>query len=91
MIIHGEERASGQEGNSIPFGQWIRGDAMKESVDIYCHIDAEDVRKSYMAYVFQLEIQNCGPSQFSVCNAMIIILTLNMRFLTFYLPINLEK
>jgi len=24
---------------------------MKESIDIYYHIDAEDVRKSYMAYV----------------------------------------
>jgi len=34
--------------------KWIRGDAMKESIDIYYHIDAEDVRKSYMAYVPQL-------------------------------------
>jgi len=36
--------------------KWIRGDAMKESIDIYYHIDAEDVRKSYMAYVPQLGI-----------------------------------
>lgn len=27
---------------------------MKESIDIYYHIDAEDFRKSYMAYVTQL-------------------------------------
>ena len=36
--------------------KWIRGDAMKESIDIYNHIDGEDVRKSYMAYVPQLGI-----------------------------------
>ena len=36
--------------------KWIRGDAMRESIDIYYHIDAEDVRKSYMAYVPQLGI-----------------------------------
>ena len=36
--------------------KWIRGDTMKESIDIYYHIDAEDVRKSYMAYVPQLGI-----------------------------------
>jgi len=36
--------------------KWIRGDAMKESIDIYCHIDAKDVWKSYMAYVPQLGI-----------------------------------
>jgi integrase/recombinase XerD len=36
--------------------KWIRGDAMKESIDIYYHIDSEDVRKSYMAYVPQLGI-----------------------------------
>ena len=36
--------------------KWIRGDAMKESIDIYYHIDVEDVRKSYMAYVPQLGI-----------------------------------
>jgi hypothetical protein len=29
---------------------------MKESIDIYYHIDPEDVRKSYMAYVPQLGI-----------------------------------
>jgi len=31
--------------------KWIRDDAMKELIDIYCHMDAENVRKSYMAYV----------------------------------------
>lgn len=29
---------------------------MKESIDIYYHIHAEDVRKNYMAYVPQLGI-----------------------------------
>ncbi len=38
------------------FVQWLRGDAMKEAIDIYYHIDAEDVRKSYLAHVPQLGI-----------------------------------
>ena len=31
--------------------KWIRGDAMEESMNTYYHIDAEDVKKSYLAYV----------------------------------------
>ena len=36
--------------------QWLRGDAIKEAVDIYYHIDPEDVRKSYLAYIPQLGV-----------------------------------
>jgi len=36
--------------------QWLRGDAIKEAVDIYYHIDPEDVRKEYLAYVPQLGV-----------------------------------
>jgi len=31
--------------------QWLRGDAIKEAVDIYFHINPEDVRKQYLAHV----------------------------------------
>jgi integrase/recombinase XerD len=34
--------------------QWLRGDAIKEAVDIYFHVDPEDVRRSYLAHVPQL-------------------------------------
>jgi len=36
--------------------QWLRGDAIKEAVDIYYHIDPEDVRKSYLAYIPKLGV-----------------------------------
>jgi integrase/recombinase XerD len=36
--------------------KWIRGDAMKEAIDIYYHISPEDVRKSYLAHVPQLGV-----------------------------------
>ncbi len=36
--------------------QWLRGDAIKEAVDIYFHVDPEDVRRSYLAHVPQLGI-----------------------------------
>ncbi|MGB5101625.1 MAG: tyrosine-type recombinase/integrase [Methanothrix sp.] len=36
--------------------QWLRGDKTKEAVDIYYHIDPEDVRKSYLAHIPQLGI-----------------------------------
>jgi len=36
--------------------QWLRGDAIREAVDIYYHIDPEDVRKSYLAHVPRLGI-----------------------------------
>jgi integrase/recombinase XerD len=34
--------------------KWLRGDAIKEAVDIYYHIDPEDVRKEYMTHIPQL-------------------------------------
>jgi integrase/recombinase XerD len=36
--------------------QWLRGDAIKEAVDIYFHIDPEDVREAYLAAIPQLGI-----------------------------------
>jgi len=36
--------------------QWLRGDAIKEAVDICFHIDPEDVRRSYLACVPRLGI-----------------------------------
>lgn len=36
--------------------KWLRGDVMKEAVDIYFHIDPEDVRKEFLAYVPQLGV-----------------------------------
>jgi hypothetical protein len=33
--------------------KWLRGDTIQEAVDIYYHIDPEDVRKSYMAHIPQ--------------------------------------
>lgn len=36
--------------------QWLRGDTIKEAVDIYYHIDPEDVRKSYLAHVPRLGV-----------------------------------
>lgn len=36
--------------------QWLRGDAIKEAVDIYFHIDPEDVREAYLACIPQLGI-----------------------------------
>jgi integrase/recombinase XerD len=36
--------------------QWLRGDAIKEAVDIYNHIDPEDVRQAYLAHIPQLGI-----------------------------------
>jgi hypothetical protein len=40
--------------------KWIRGDAMRESIDIYYHIDPEDVRKSYMALRAPVGHMNAG-------------------------------
>jgi integrase/recombinase XerD len=36
--------------------QWLRGDAIKEAVDIYFHIDPKDVQKAYLAAIPQLGI-----------------------------------
>jgi integrase/recombinase XerD len=35
---------------------WLRGDAIKEAVDIYFHISPEDVRKQYLANIPQLGV-----------------------------------
>lgn len=36
--------------------KWLRGDALNEAIDIYHHIDADDVRRAYMACVPQMGI-----------------------------------
>jgi integrase/recombinase XerD len=36
--------------------KWLRGDMIKEAVDIYYHIDPEDVRKEYMKHIPQLGV-----------------------------------
>lgn len=43
-------------GMSRDYVKWLRGDAMKEAIDIYYHIDPEDVRKSYLAHIPQLGV-----------------------------------
>lgn len=45
-----------RSGMSRDYVKWLRGDAMRESIDIYYHIDPEDVRRSYMACIPQLGI-----------------------------------
>lgn len=41
------------------FVQWLRGDAIKGSVDIYFHIDPKDVQEGYLASIPQLGIYCC--------------------------------
>jgi len=36
--------------------KWLRGDALTDAIDIYNHIDPEDVRKSYLACIPKLGI-----------------------------------
>ena len=36
--------------------KWIRGDSMGEAIDIYYHVDEEDVRKEYLAHIPQLGV-----------------------------------
>lgn len=36
--------------------KWLRGDAMNEAIDIYNHIDPEDVKRSYMAHIPMLGV-----------------------------------
>lgn len=36
--------------------QWLRGDAIREAVDIYYHISPDDVRRSYLAHVPRLGV-----------------------------------
>jgi integrase/recombinase XerD len=38
------------------FVKWLRGEAMREAIDIYNHINPEDVRRSYLARIPQLGI-----------------------------------
>jgi integrase/recombinase XerD len=33
------------------FVKWLHGDAMKEAIDIYNHINPDDVKKSYLAHI----------------------------------------
>lgn len=36
--------------------KWLRGDAIVEAIDIYNHIDPEDVKRSYMAHIPMLGV-----------------------------------
>ncbi len=36
--------------------QWLRGDSIREAVDIYYHINPEDVRRPYLTHIPQLGI-----------------------------------
>jgi integrase/recombinase XerD len=36
--------------------KWLRGDSMREAVDIYYHINPDDVRRSYLAHIPQLGV-----------------------------------
>jgi integrase/recombinase XerD len=36
--------------------QWLRGDAMRDAIDIYNHINPMDVRREYLAHIPQLGI-----------------------------------
>jgi len=36
--------------------QWLRGDAIKEAVDIYFHVDPKDVQEAYLACIPQLGV-----------------------------------
>lgn len=36
--------------------QWLRGDAIKEAIDIYFHVDPKDVQEEYLACIPQLGI-----------------------------------
>lgn len=43
-----------QAGMRREYVQWLRGDAIREAMDIYFHVDPEDVRRSYLACIPQL-------------------------------------
>ncbi len=36
--------------------KWIRGDSMRDAIDLYYHIDPKDVKESYLAHVPQLGV-----------------------------------
>jgi integrase/recombinase XerD len=41
-------------GMNREYVKWLRGDAMREAIDIYHHIDPDDVKKEYLAHIPQL-------------------------------------
>lgn len=43
-------------GMNRDYVKWLRGDVMKEAIDVYFHIDPDDVRKAYLAHIPQLGI-----------------------------------
>ena len=43
-------------GMTREFIQELRGDARKEAIDIYDHIDKKELRESYLAHIPQLGI-----------------------------------
>jgi hypothetical protein len=43
-----------RDGKEREYVKWIRRDAIRESIDIYFHIDPNDVRRSYLAHIPQL-------------------------------------
>jgi len=45
-----------RSGMERSYVQWLRGDAIREAVDIYYHIDPDDVRRSYLAHVPRLGV-----------------------------------
>lgn len=45
-----------RSGMKREYVQWLRGDAIKEAVDIYFHIDPKDVQEAYLAAIPQLGI-----------------------------------
>lgn len=44
--------------------KWLRGDAIKGAADIYFHIDPEDVRRSCLAHVPPLGINDSIRERF---------------------------
>jgi integrase/recombinase XerD len=45
-----------RSGMQREYVQWLRGDAIKEAVDIYYHISPDDVKRSYLAHIPQLGV-----------------------------------
>jgi len=46
--------ASKENGNAWKHIQELRGDSRPEAIDIYIHIDPEDLRTSYLAHMPRL-------------------------------------
>lgn len=45
-----------RSGMQREYVQWLRGDEIKEAVDIYFHVDPKDVKESYLAHIPKLGI-----------------------------------